>query len=181
MALFEDMDLVGSKSYGKYLAPGINAGVTIGPITYNTDGPTPYINVTLYRSNSTAEEGGKDFRLYMSEAARKRSIEKLTHLATKVITKEKLLEINNSSNTIETFISSLSALLVGSTINYLKLCAEEYLNSNNEVRRRLSLGLPPFASMANSEAESKLKYSETNPYDYKPLTVTQGINNSLPF
>ena len=119
MALFEDMEIVGSKSYGKYLAPGINAGVTIGPMSYNTDGPTPFIELVLYRSNSTPEEGGKSFRLYMSEAARKRSLEKLTHLATKVITTDQLKDINNSSSTIDAFITKLNNLLNGATINYL--------------------------------------------------------------
>jgi len=179
MALFEDMEIVGSKSYGKYLAPGINAGVTIGPMSYNTDGPTPFIELVLYRSNSTPEEGGKSFRLYMSEAARKRSLEKLTHLATKVITTDQLKDINNSSSTIDAFITKLNNLLNGATINYLKLCAEEYLNSSGEVRKRLSIGLPPFASNASSEAESKLKYSETNPYDYKPLSPSVSAPGAL--
>lgn len=177
MALFEEMDSIGSKSYGKYLAPGINSGVTVGPITYVTDSSKPYIDIVLYRSNSTPEQG-KSFRLYMSDNARKKSLEKLIHMVTKVMDRKELDQINSSAKSVEEFVAKIDAVLNGVTFTYFKLCAEEYLDANNEIKRRLSIGLPSFASMASTVEESKLKYSETNIYDYKPLSLNTEASTS---
>lgn len=167
MSLFNEInDAVNSQS-SPYLSKGINEDVTIGSITLETpDTGAPYISIMLHKSSSSPEQG-TTFRMYMSDAARPKTLEKITHLATKVITKESLLAINNDSKSIEEFCNKLNAVLEGKTIKWFKFTAEQYLNGEGKLRDRLKIGLPPFASQ---EKESKLKFDESNKYDYVPLT-----------
>lgn len=178
MSYFNENELNSSESSGKsiYLSKGINANVVIGPITATTpDTGSPYLSIVLYKDNATLEQG-TTFKLYMSENARKASLKKISHLAKKIISKEALLEINNASTSLDDFAANLSAAITDSTIRWFKLCAEQYMNANNEIKDRLTIGLPDFASQ---DENHNLKWDSENKYDYRKLE-TANVTNDLP-
>ena len=178
--MFGVKDIQVNESPSKYLSRGINNRVTIGNIEgVSPEGANPYINITLHKESATIEDG-KTFKLSFAETAKKYSVMKLTHIATKVITLDDMVAIDESSTSIEDFATRLNAVLRGQTINWFKLSVEQYMNANNEVKERLVIGLPPFA---DNSIQTKLKFSETNPYDYKavkaPAVTAQ--SDDLPF
>lgn len=179
MSLFNDLEDVSSSSYGEsqYLTKGINQNVTIGPLSYHSNvdaGKAPFITFNLYKTAS-GEEKGTNFKLYMSENAKKRSLAKLSHMSTAIITKDALLEINKSSNSIEEFLASLNAVIAGKEIKFFKFCAEQYLNASNEIKDSIKIGFPPFAAQAEPH---NLKYSDENPFDYVKVAAVVG-NKSM--
>ena len=175
MSLFNDLENVSSSSYGEsqYLTKGINSNVTIGTFAYhdNVDaGKSPFIAFNIYKTSS-GEDKGTTFKLYMSENAKKRSLAKLSHLVTSVITKEELLKLNDSSDSIESFLAAINTALTGKEVKFFKFCAEQYLNASSEIKDSIKIGFPPFTSQTDVH---NLKYSDENPFDYVKLPSMQG-------
>lgn len=179
--MFGVKELQINESASKYLSRGLNNRVVIGNIEgFEPEGANPYINLTVYKENSTIEDG-RTFKLSMAPTAMKYSLMKLTHIATKIISNEDLVAIDEASNnSVIEFARRLDAVLSGQTLNWMKISVEVYRNVAGETKERLVLGLPPFA---DNSAQTKIRYDETNKYDYKPLveTVKAAPTGDLPF
>lgn len=172
----------GNGSNSKYLTKGINQNVTIGTILGVTpgEGRSPYISITLFKSNSTEEEGGRDFKLYMSDKAKTASLTKLLHLAGKVVPKESIVAADKQSSTLEDFCVELNRLMKGQSIRWFKLAAEQYMNANQEIKDRVQIGFVPFAEQGET---CTLTYDESKEADYRKLPVpevSEGTSD-LPF
>jgi hypothetical protein len=161
---------VSGGSNQKFIYPGIKNHIIIGDVSQGASkSGTPFIEIEMY-----TKEGGKDsskkFQFYTSEKAMKMSLEKIKHIATKVVTEEEL----NAATDIE----SLKDLLRGKALR-MKFSGQEYVNKNGEVKENALIGLAPFAEAIEEGAEhppvadgdTKLKYDKDNEYDFKKLEV----------
>jgi hypothetical protein len=156
---------------GKYLKPGIN-NTTIGTIEGTTpEQGSPYIEVKFYKEGETIENS-TGVRFYMSEKGRARSLEKIKHIATKVVKEAEVDSIQ--AETLEDYASKLQNLLMGKSLR-MKFVGEEYVNASNQVKVKTTIGLPSFAEAIYEGGEypiveeTKLKYNENNSYDMKKL------------
>jgi hypothetical protein len=169
---------------GKFIRPGINENVVIAGFTGVT--PTsgsPRLEIE-FRLATSGEEDKTKVNFYMSEGAAKKSLSKIKHLATKVVTEDAFNAVEATD--LEDLANKLNKLLKGKTVAEMKFIGEEYKNSNGELKVKATIGLPEFAS-ANKGA---LKYDATSKWDFKKLEpsdddatpVADGVNNSgLPF
>ena len=173
------------KPAGKYIRPGINEDVKIGPIEGNsTPGKAPYIDIKFYPANGKVEDATRS-RFYMSEKAAKKTLEKFNHLATKVVTKEEFDAVGSQSSTVEQYAQKLNALLSGKVVPRMKFVAEEYKNQSGDIKVRPQVGFVPFAE-ASKETPTALKFDLTSKYDNKKyatpdMEVTAGATDDLPF
>jgi hypothetical protein len=171
MSYFNDNEF-NSSSQGEslYLSKGINKDVMIGEMqAFEPETGSPYLSILLYPASSSPENG-TNFRFYMSDNARARSLEKITHLVTRIISKDELLKINSKSTTLEEFATNITAAINGATMRWFKICAEQYINKDGAVKDKLIIGLPAFVSQDETH---KLRWDESNPYDYKKIAVDQ--------
>ena len=164
----------------KYLKPGINL-TTIGTVEGITpEAGSPYIEMGFYKMEGDPEANTK-VRFYMSEKGIAKSLEKIKHIATKVV---KASEIDSiTADTVEDYGLSLNKLLSGKSLR-MKFIGEEYKNASQQIKVKTTVGLPAFAEAINEGAEypittdTKLKFSENNPYDMKKLPVLEESGES---
>lgn len=157
-----------------YLKPGIS-NATIGTIEGVTpEMGSPYIEIGFYKEGGEIENSTK-VRFYMSDKGRSRSLEKIKHVATKVV---KAAEVDSiEADTLEDYGSKLQSLLMGKSLR-MKFVGEEYVNASGAVKVKTTVGLPSFAEAITDGAEypvvteTKLKYNENNSYDMKRLEKT---------
>lgn len=161
---------VGGGNSQKYIYPGIRHRVVIKNVTEGkTPGGTPFIEFELY-SKEGGPETSRKFQFYTSEKAIAKSMEKIKHIATKVVTEE---ELNNAKS-----VEELRDLLKGKVLR-MKFTGEEYQNTSGEIKSRALIGLAPFAEAVEEGAahppvadeDTKLKFDDKNPYDFKKLEV----------
>src|SRR5688500_2370737 len=93
----------------KYIRPGINENVIVSSVTgVAVEGKAPYLEFAFHLKESTPENATR-IKLFMSEGAKSRSMEKLVHIATKITTREKVDAI--SADTVEGYAIALDALI----------------------------------------------------------------------
>jgi hypothetical protein len=165
---------------GGYIRPGIQE-VTISKVEGVVQNDKPRVDITMFR------EGGDDksattIRMYMStDKAQLYALRKIKHLATNVVTEDKIDAIEAES--IEDYGSQLNALLAGNNVR-VKFIGEEYENQNGEIKVRANIGLPPFAEAIQEGAKhavktvSELKFDETNQYDFKRMERAEPSSSS---
>jgi len=163
----------------KYITPGINE-VTIAGITSNESG-TPYVEfnfVSMKNNNQTAS-----IKFYLSDAASKRSLEKIKHIATKVVSESDIDNVQATS--ITDYSTKLSNLLVGKSLR-IKFSGETVAGKEGKGNWiKATIGLPTFAESLTVNP-TKLKFDPNNQYDMKPLPAVTNVSSStvtsdLPF
>jgi len=152
---------------GLYITPGIHT-VLIGEVTSgSTDNGKDYIEIVFYKKG-TQPDSGRGFRFFMSsEGAIKASGRKITHIGTKLMTREELDAI--SGENLTTYAVNLNAAFNGKELRMV-FDAEEYMK-NGEKRLAAKLNrLGDFAEAtvegaeypAISDDDTKLTYTEDN-------------------
>lgn len=158
----------------KYTTFGINEDITIGTIKgVKPENGSEFIDINLFPSWS-AEEFSTSVRLYMSDKAKDKSMEKLVHLGTKITTRKEIDSIESTN--IEDYGTKLNKMLNGGRIR-LKLKGREYIKLNGNKGVRLEFPFPSFAEPITDGAEypaitlanSKLRFDQENVYDYERL------------
>ena len=166
----------------KYITPGISDVTISGIEGSNGDGKSPYVMFNFTKMNTTQTAS---IKFFLSEAASKRSLEKIKHIATKVVTEEAINAV--SGNDAATYAQNLSKLLVGKSLR-IKFSGEEVQGKDGKNNwYKATIGLPSFAEKLGT-TPSKLKFDANNNYDMKKLPVATdmssigGVNGSgLPF
>lgn len=162
----EVKESVGTGNSQKYIYPGIRHQVVIKNIKEDkTPSGTPFIELELYTKEGGPEASVK-FPFYTSEKAAAKSMEKIKHIATKVVTEAEL----NAAKTVE----DLKDLLKGKMLR-MKFTGEEYKNKNGEIKEKALIGLAPFAEAIEEggdhpvilDEDTKLKFDKANQYDFK--------------
>jgi hypothetical protein len=153
----------------KYIEPGIHR-VRINSIEgQEPEGRSPYIQITFEDKDSKTA----DIRFYMSEKAMPKSLEKIKHIGTKLVTEDELDGIN--ADNLAGYGAALNKLLAGKGCR-IKFTGEEV---DGEKGRwwKAGIGLPTFAEATKegaqyepvSDEDSRLTFDKTNQYDWKPL------------
>lgn len=164
----------GGGSNQKYIYGGVYHDVNIGKVSADTTpNGTPVLNVELYTTEG-GKDAAKEFPFYFSAKAAQMSKEKLKHIATKVV-KASEFEAIEASNLNE-YAEAVNDLLKGGRLR-LKFIAEEYENSNGEIKEAAKIGLAPFAEATQEGAEyapvtdedTELTFDKKNKYDFKAL------------
>jgi hypothetical protein len=165
----EEKVSVGGGNSQKYIYPGIRHNVVIKDVKEgkSQNKETPFIEFSLY-SKEGGPETARTFQFYTSPNTIVKTMEKIKHIATKVVKEE---ELNKATD-----VEALRDLLKGKSLR-MKFTGEEYKNQNGEVKSRALIGLPPFAESISDEAEypaisdeeTKLKFDDKNQYDFKKL------------
>lgn len=153
----------------KYIEPGVHRIRIVGISGTEPESGSPYLQIDF----ENAKEQTANIRFYMSERAIDMSKRKLNHLATKMVTKEKLDKVKAES--LEDYGSKLDSLLGGKSCR-VKFTGEE-VDGNKGNWWKAGIGLPTFAEATKEGAEyeplsdedSKLFLDKTNKYDWKPL------------
>lgn len=179
-------------SDGKYIRPGINHTVIIESVK-GVDESKPYLEFLFRTPKATAEEGNRQ-RLYMhTEGSAALNTARLKHIATKVVTENEIDSL--SAENILQYGAKLNKLLAGKKLR-LKFSAEQYIKADGSVGVRAVLPVQNFAEAivggaeypAVKDSDTKLKYDESNQYDFKKLanveptgTVSSDESDDLPF
>lgn len=157
----------------KYIRPGVNNEVVIDSVK-GVNESKPYIEFLVRLPKATPEEGSRQ-RFYMhTEPAAALNTARIKHIATKVVTEAQVDAI--SADNILDYGMKLNKLLAGKALR-MKFIAEEYVKNDGTVGVRSVLPVQNFAEAINegaeypavAKADTRLKYDETNPYDYKKL------------
>ena len=152
-------------STSKYLKAGIENKVVIDNIKgEQPQDRSPFIEFTFRKPEGKTEDGTR-VRFYMSEKAKGMSLQKILHLATKVVKRAQIDALNASS--VEEYGAMLNKLLRNKMLRIM-FSPEEYQNSSGEIKIKPALGLPEFAEAIAEGAESapvadgdtKLVYNE---------------------
>lgn len=160
----------------QYIYGGIYHNVIIADVTKGVfKNGTESLRLKMHTKEG-GEQAVKEFDFYFSEAAVKMSKTKLKHIATKV-TKAANFD-NMPANSLDEYIQNYAKLVKGKELR-MKFIAEQYLNSNGEVKDAAKIGLPEFAEATQTGAEyapvadedTKLVYDKNNEYDYKKLAI----------
>jgi hypothetical protein len=166
----------------KYIAPGIHVVKIMEIKGEEPDGFAPRLIFTF----ATADKKTADVNLYMSEAAQTRSMEKLLHIATKVVTRDAVDAVGG--NSLAEFGNNLNGLLAGKKLR-MKFIGNEIAGKDGKQNWfKADLGLPTFAEAceagaehpALSDEESKLTFDENNKWDMKRLPVSDVEPNTAP-
>lgn len=153
-------------STSKYLRAGIENKVVIDDIKGGQpEGGAPYVEFTFRKPEGKSEDGTR-VRFYMSEKAQKMSLQKIVHIATKVVKRAQLDALNASS--VEEYGAMLNKLLRNKMLRIM-FSPEEYQNSKGEIKIKPALGLPEFAEAIMegaenapiSDVDTKLVYNES--------------------
>lgn len=153
----------------KYIEPGVHRVRIAGIEGVDSETGASYVQITF----EDADEKTAQIRFYMSERAMARSIQKIKHLATKMVTEEKIDAIE--ADNLEDYGSALDTLLGGKSCR-VKFTGEE-VDGNKGSWWKAGIGLPTFAEATKKGAEydpvsdedTKLVLDKTNKYDWKPL------------
>lgn len=179
-------------SSSKYLRAGIENKVIIDNIKgEQPEGSSPFIEFTFRKSEGTSEDGTR-VRFYTSEKAVKRSMQKILHLATKVVKRAQIDALNASST--EEYGAMLNKLLRNKALRIM-FSPEEYQNSKGEIKIKPALGLPEFAEAISegaetppvADADTKLVYNESKllikARNSTPVQTDDAVlaNDDLPF
>lgn len=153
----------------KYIEPGVHEVKIVAIEGVDSETGASYVQISFEDS----DEKTAQIRFYMSEKAIARSLEKIKHLATKMVTEAKVDKIK--ADNLEDYGSKLDTLLGGKSCR-VKFTGEE-VDGNNGNWWKAGIGLPTFAEAINkgaehdpvSEEDSKLALNKSNKYDWKPL------------
>lgn len=175
----------GKSMFPQRLEPGIHevkiTGVTSGN---SAKAGTPFIELMFESAGGNHRE-----TFYMKEGdSMKISLEKIKHLATKVVTEAELDAI--SAKTVPDYATKLEALLKGKAVR-IKLVGKEQINTKTgKMFVERSFGYYPFAEAMDAK-HSALRFNMANASDYKPLPkagsavdaldLDQGGSDDLPF
>tara|TARA_R110000868_G_scaffold386141_1_gene654333 strand:+ start:456 stop:1007 length:552 start_codon:yes stop_codon:yes gene_type:complete len=166
----------------KWIKAGINENVvlhSIEAIVPEDTTKSPYLEFGFRLSNGTDQDLNK-VKFYMSDSAATKSIEKIKHIATKLVTEEQIDAVTGTD--LASYGKALNNLLSGKVIREMKFVGEEYLK-DGKVRVAAKLGLPKFAS----KEVGTLKYNPNSEYDLVKLPVadaeitTVAAGDGLPF
>lgn len=167
----------------KYIRPGINHNVVIDSVKGVNESKS-YIEFLFRTPKATAEEGNRQ-RFYMhTEGALALNTARLKHIATKVVSESDIDNI--SANDIIDYGAKLNKLLSGKRLR-LKFAAEEYIKADGSVGVRSVLPVQNFAEAINpgaeypavKDGETRLRYDESNSYDYKKLANAPSANTTV--
>lgn len=171
--MFSFKNVEESKGFeSKFIEPGIHV-VTVKEVKGVSEG-TPHIQFTFEKEGKTA-----DIRFYMTDAASVKSMQKLKHLANKMI---KNADLESITGDIVDVGFGLNKKLAGKKVR-VKLCGEEVEGKIGDDGKKKSnwfksvIGLPEFAEAVIEGAEyspvpegmSKLKFDPNNKFDMKRL------------
>lgn len=161
---------------GLYIYPGVLNVQILGWSKGDSTAGSPYISVTLITELAAEEkpDASKEFKFYMTDAAKSTSMKKIKHIMTKVATND---QINKDVENLDQFISLLNNLSSGKTLR-IKFSGKEY-EYEGKVKTTAEIGLPTFAEAnkngaeypAVADADTKLVYDEKNEYDLKRLDI----------
>jgi hypothetical protein len=139
----------------KYIEPGVHRVRIAGIEGVDSETGASYVQITF----EDADEKTAQIRFYMSERAIARSIQKIKHLATKMVTEEKIDAIE--ADNLEDYGSALDTLLGGKSCR-VKFTGEE-VDGIAEATKEGAEYDPV------SDEDTKLVLDKTNKYDWKPL------------
>ena len=158
----------------KWIKPGIQENVVVHSIEgVEPEGKSPYLEVAFRLTNGTDQDLTK-VKFYMSESARPKSLEKIKHIATKLVTEEQIDAVTGDD--LVTYGANLNRLLSGKAVREFKFIGEEYINASGEVKVKATIGLPKFAS----REVGTLTYDKNNQYDYKKVVVADAEQSNVP-
>lgn len=160
----------------QYIYGGVYHKVIISDVKkHTTNSGKDCLRITMH-----TEEGGptasKDFDFFFTESAVAISKSKLKHIATKVA--KEATFTNMPANSLDEYIANYGKIVKGKTLR-MQFNAEEYLNSNNEVKSAARIGLPDFAEATQPGAEyppiadedTKLFFNKENSWQYKEVDI----------
>jgi hypothetical protein len=169
----------------KFIKPGVHE-VTIAEVTGDTpEGKSPYVMFKFVDKEGKAA----DIRFYLSTGAVKRSLEKIVHLGTKLVTREQIDATD--ADTATEYGANLNKLLRGKKVR-IKFSGEQVQGTNGKPNWfKAVIGLPAFAEEIEV-SPSKLKFDENSKWDMKRLEATSsteelatantsGASDDLPF
>lgn len=148
--------------------PKLQPGIHEVEITGVTDGTSkngqPTIEIGFVTTNGQYEHLEKMSANPVPSAGKEKSaldvaLSKITHIATKVVTREELEAANSTDK--------LNTLLTGKTLR-MKFIGEES-EYNNSTYVNTKIGFPTFAETIVEGEPTKLVFSKDNAWDYKPL------------
>lgn len=153
----------------KYIAPGVQKVKIVSITGMAPEGKSPYLELAFVNQ----EEMTANIRFYMSEKAMPKSLEKIKHIGTKMVTNDDLDAIKADS--IDSYGAALNGLLAGKTCR-IKFTGEE-VESEKGIWTKAGIGLPTFAEATKDGAQypavddedTKLVYDENNKWDLKRL------------
>lgn len=166
---------------GKYIRPGVNEVVLDSIEGCEPQGMGHYLSLKFRLPNS---EDTTEVRLYMGEKSQDMSMSKLTHIATKMVTRN---ELNNiSADDLISYGAKLNKILSGKKVR-MKFIAKEYRNAKGDVKVKPDIPLKYFAEAIIDGAEypavatnqSQLSYDPTNQYDYIKLTDSPVTDDTI--
>jgi hypothetical protein len=145
----------------KYLQPGINT-VVIDEIDGEApSGKSPYLDLKF----KSKDDGDGNVRLYMSDAAMPKSLEKLKHMASVIIGNDSIDAIE--ADTIQDYSKKLTVALKNKPFR-MKFTGKQTVGNNEQIYTNISIGLPIFAEKLEVNP-TKLKYDENNSYDLEKI------------
>ncbi len=157
----------GKSQFPSRLEPGIH-DVKIQSIIggVSTLKKTPYVEITFENAYGNHRE---TFYFAKTGKSQEISLEKIKHLATKVISEDELNAI--SAADVNEYAAKLNVALVNKSVR-IKLSGEEEINTKTQktfVNRKFNF-YPWAESTAVPLAQTKLKFNKDNVGDYKPLS-----------
>lgn len=162
----------GKSQFPQRLDPGIHM-VQIVDITSGVSAAkkTPYIEFTFENAYGNHRE-----TFYMKEGdSMKISLEKIKHLATKIVTEAELDAV--AGNTVTDYAAGLAKLLKGTLVRIKLVGKEQYNAAKQKTYVERSFGFYPFAENSSvPDAQTMLKYNPNNKSDYKPLASASGAS-----
>lgn len=168
----------------QYIYGGVYHKVIIKEVLkHTTNSGTECLRMMLY-----TEQGGPDtarsFDFYFTPKSAEITKSKLKHIATKVA-KESVFE-NMPANNLDEYIENYGKIVTGKTLR-IQFNAEQYQNSNGEIKDVARIGLPVFAEATQPGAEyppiadedTALTFDKEDPYNYKKLDISPDNEENL--
>jgi hypothetical protein len=97
-------------------------------------------------------------RMSLSGGAKKYTMIKLKHMMTKVSNEDTVNQVKNTDD--------INKILSGKRMR-IKFTAEEFMDKNNNIRTKASIGLPSFAESIIEGKATELSLDKDNKFDYK--------------
>lgn len=153
-----------SSFFKPQISPGVHHVHGMNVELKTNDKGNEYIAFKLENSHKSMEF---EWRLFLSEGAMPISLKNVKHVLITNFADADLKKI--TATTHKDLLLKMTNALVGKEWR-MKFCGEEYVNKDGNLRVRTTVGFAPFAeSLSIPDAETALRYDESNKYDLKRL------------
>lgn len=156
----------GKSQFPSRLEPGIHDVKVVSVIGgVSTLKKTPYVEITFENAYGNHRE---TFYFAKTGKSQEISLEKIKHLATKMITEDELNAI--SAADVNEYAAKLNVALVNKNVRIKLSGEEEWSTKNGKMFVKRQFNFYPWAeSAAVPFGQTKLKFNKNNLGDYKPL------------